>query len=142
MLISKPHGSIQWKDLLEETSYRFTFLFGFAGIIFSLLFLTFIARTFGDRVSESMLPYGGDYFAFVVVGIAIYSFLGAALQRLAQVIRQAQVMGTLEALLSTRTSLATIVLCLTNDFIWWIPFGLYLYDSWPAFRRDLAETRR
>ena len=25
----------------------------------------------------------------------------------------------------------TIVLCLTNDFIWWIPFTLYLYDAWP-----------
>jgi hypothetical protein len=28
---------------------------------------------------------------------------------------------------------ATAVLCLTNDFIWWIPFALYLYDAWPAF---------
>ena len=24
------------------------------------------------------------------------------------------------------------VLCLTNDLIWWIPFGLYLYDARPA----------
>lgn len=31
---------------------------------------------------------------------------------------------------------ATIVLCLTNDLIWWIPFSLYLKDSWPFFRRD------
>jgi hypothetical protein len=28
------------------------------------------------------------------------------------------------------------VLCVTNDVIWWIPFGLYLHDSWPAFRQD------
>jgi hypothetical protein len=27
---------------------------------------------------------------------------------------------------------STIVLCLTNDFIWWIPFGLYLYDAWKS----------
>lgn len=26
---------------------------------------------------------------------------------------------------------STIVLCLTNDFIWWIPFLLYLYDARP-----------
>jgi hypothetical protein len=25
----------------------------------------------------------------------------------------------------------TIVLCATNDLIWWIPFGIYLYDAWP-----------
>jgi hypothetical protein len=35
--------------------------------------------------------------------------------------------------------LATIVLCFTNDLIWWIPFALYLRDSWPFFRRSLAE---
>jgi len=27
-------------------------------------------------------------------------------------------------------------LCLTNDFIWWIPFALYLRDAWPAFTGD------
>lgn len=32
--------------------------------------------------------------------------------------------------------LASIVLCVTNDFIWWLPFGLYLADAWPSFRRD------
>lgn len=32
---------------------------------------------------------------------------------------------------------ATIVLCLTNDFIWWIPFGIYLADSWNGYRNDL-----
>jgi hypothetical protein len=26
---------------------------------------------------------------------------------------------------------ATIVLSLTNDVVWWIPFGLYLYDARP-----------
>jgi len=31
------------------------------------------------------------------------------------------------------------VLCLTNDFIWWIPFALYLYDAWPAWRRQISE---
>jgi hypothetical protein len=35
---------------------------------------------------------------------------------------------------------ATLILCLTNDFIWWIPFALYLYDSWPHFRRSFHET--
>ena len=30
---------------------------------------------------------------------------------------------------------AAVVLCLTNDFLWWVPFGLYLHDSWPEYRR-------
>ena len=31
---------------------------------------------------------------------------------------------------------SAFVLCLTNDVIWWIPFGLYLRDAWPMFRQD------
>jgi hypothetical protein len=27
---------------------------------------------------------------------------------------------------------ATAVLCLTNDLVWWIPFGLYLHDARPT----------
>src|SRR5690349_2646635 len=37
---------------------------------------------------------------------------------------------------------ATIVLCITNDLIWWIPFSLYLYDAWPAFRSSFRSDRR
>ena len=33
---------------------------------------------------------------------------------------------------------ATLVLCLTNDFIWWVPFSLYLWDAWPGYRRTFA----
>jgi len=35
---------------------------------------------------------------------------------------------------------ATILLCLTNDLIWWIPFSLYLYDAWPFYLRELRQT--
>ena len=35
---------------------------------------------------------------------------------------------------------ATLLLSLTNDFIWWIPFSLYLYDAWPFFRRDFKSA--
>src|SRR5436189_6209297 len=31
---------------------------------------------------------------------------------------------------------SSIVLCLTNDFVWWVPFGLYLSDAWPVVRRE------
>jgi len=27
---------------------------------------------------------------------------------------------------------ATLVLCLANDVLWWLPFGFYLYDAWPG----------
>jgi len=34
---------------------------------------------------------------------------------------------------------STIILSVTNDFIWWIPFAFYLYDAWPFWREDLKR---
>lgn len=34
---------------------------------------------------------------------------------------------------------ASAILCLSNDFIWWIPFAIYLYDSWSWFRQDFSK---
>lgn len=33
---------------------------------------------------------------------------------------------------------SAVVLCLTNDLIWWVPFGLYLKDAWPGFEAELS----
>jgi len=35
---------------------------------------------------------------------------------------------------------STLILCITNDFIWWVPFSIYLYDAWPFFRRDFEAA--
>ena len=32
--------------------------------------------------------------------------------------------------------ISAIVLCLTNDFLWWLPFGLYLHDAWPFYEQE------
>jgi hypothetical protein len=37
---------------------------------------------------------------------------------------------------------ATLVLCLTNDLLWWAPFSLYLWDAWPAFRGTFGAEGR
>jgi hypothetical protein len=47
--------------------------------------------------------------------------------------------GWLTLVLRGRWAVATAVLCVTNDLIWWIPFGIYLYDAWPA-RRPHSKT--
>jgi hypothetical protein len=35
--------------------------------------------------------------------------------------------------------IAASVLCLTNDLIWWVPFGLYLKDAWPHYKQGLMS---
>jgi hypothetical protein len=41
--------------------------------------------------------------------------------------------GLLPLVVSGQWPVRTVVLCLTNDLIWWIPFALYLHDSWRFF---------
>jgi hypothetical protein len=48
--------------------------------------------------------------------------------------------GWLHLVWSGQWPLTTLVLCATNDLLWWVPFGLYLYDAWPA-RLSIAESR-
>jgi len=47
-------------------------------------------------------------------------------------------LGLAQLIVTHRWPPATIILCLTNDFIWWIPFALYLRDAWPSFRRSFS----
>jgi hypothetical protein len=35
--------------------------------------------------------------------------------------------------------LETVILVLTNDLIWWCPFGVYLYDAWPLFLDEIER---
>src|SRR5262245_22828416 len=40
---------------------------------------------------------------------------------------------------------STIVLCLTNDLIWWIRFAIYLYAAWPlrgSWYEDRTDQNR
>ena len=46
---------------------------------------------------------------------------------------------SLEVEISGRWPWQTLILCVTNDLVWWIPFGLYLRDAWPRFRDDRAQ---
>jgi hypothetical protein len=36
----------------------------------------------------------------------------------------------------------TVILVVTNDLIWWIPFAWYLRDAWPDFRSSPARPGR
>ena len=45
--------------------------------------------------------------------------------------------GLAQLILTHQWPLRSIILCVTNDFIWWIPFALYLKDAWPFFLDDI-----
>ena len=52
---------------------------------------------------------GGSYFGFVVIGLVLLPFLDASIYQVAAALRQEQMMGTLEAIVATPVSLASIL---------------------------------
>ena len=45
--------------------------------------------------------------------------------------------GLAGLILSGQWPPSTLILCLTNDLIWWIPFALYLKHAWPFFYQEI-----
>jgi len=48
--------------------------------------------------------------------------------------------GLIQLIASGAWPMKSVVLCVTNDFIWWIPFAIYLYDCRNA-RRETSVAR-
>lgn len=110
-MLRKPLSFLK-KDLLMEVSYKFSFVLQFASIFFSVVMFYFVGKLLGEAptVQKSISEYGGNYFAFVLIGIAFQNYLSVGLGSFANNIRAEQMIGTLEAMLVTPTRLATIVL--------------------------------
>lgn len=96
------------RDFLTAWSYRLTFFSDGVGLLAQALLFYFL----GLLVDESRLPsFGGapvSYLEFVAIGITISAFVALGLSRVAGAIRNEQLTGTLESLLMTPTSAATM----------------------------------
>jgi ABC-2 type transport system permease protein len=98
------------RDISLALSYRLSFLMQLFGIIFSVASFYFLSRLFGGALVPQLEQYGGDYFSFVLIGLAFSGYLGLSLSNFAQSIREGQMMGTLEIMLLSPTRLSTILL--------------------------------
>ena len=98
------------RDLIVAWSYRFAFF----SDAFALALQAFLFYFVGLLVDPSKLPeFGGkpvSYMEFVAIGIALAAFLQVGLGRIATAMRREQMIGTLESILMTPTSPATIQL--------------------------------
>ena len=115
------------RDMIVAWSYRFAFF----SDAFSLVLQAFLFYFVGLLVDDSKLPeYGGSqvsYMEFVAVGIALAAFVQIGLGRISAAMRQEQMIGTLEAILLTPTSPATIQLgSVVYDLIY-VPLRTAIY---------------
>lgn len=126
-LIRKPFAFVL-RDLRNALSYRFEVMLIVTEVFFvSILFyflaqlvdLSAIVDTSGANIPDWLR--GTDFFGFILIGVAVSSFLNVSLNGFASQVREAQMTGTFEALLVTPTSIPVIILSST--------FGSFAFAS-------------
>lgn len=99
------------RDLRIQASYKFAFMLELFSSIFPIISFYFVSKLIRKDGAESLGQYGGDYFPFVMVGVALTQYFLIALRTFADTLRRSQMTGCLEAILSTRTSPRIVILC-------------------------------
>jgi ABC-2 type transport system permease protein len=96
------------RDFLVQWSYRLSFLTSFIGLFGGALIFYFV----GKMVDPAAIPTVGgkqvSYLEFAVVGMTLGGFVHLGLERVSAALRNEQLMGTLESLLTTPTSSQTV----------------------------------
>jgi ABC-2 type transport system permease protein len=124
--ISKPLAFV-YRDFISESTYKFAFFVEFFEILISVLTFFFFSKLLGKTVIPYLEPYGGNYFSFVLIGIALFSYLQISMNSFSSSIRQGQIYGTLEALLVTQTEIPTIILSSSLYSFIWTSFRVIVY---------------
>lgn len=99
------------KDARIALSYRFQFLFQFVQIFFSVAVAFYIGKMVAGSGESAMLQrYGGNYFAFALIGLAVNSYLRAGLVSVTNDMRQMMNQGIFEAVCATPIDYASLLL--------------------------------
>lgn len=108
-VLAKPIAFFK-RDFKIAVSYRLHFVTQGLGIFLTTFSFFLLSRMVEGQHITELTPYGGDYFSFVLIGIALTDYLAISTNTFATEIRTSQIVGTLESLLVTPTSIATILL--------------------------------
>ncbi len=109
MLIQKTIAFVK-RDFFIDSSYKFAFVLELLATVFPILSFYFVGKLIHARTVESLSRYGGEYFPFVMIGIALTQYFMLALRTFAGTIRRGQMAGCLEAMLSTATRPETTII--------------------------------
>ncbi len=110
------------KEFHLAASYRLTFVAGAGSTFAAVLMFYLLAKFVGGGASGLLAAYGGDFFSFVLIGIAFQGYLGLSLDAMAGSFRAEQVLGTLEAAAATSTPLPVLA---AGSILWQL-----LQTSW------------
>jgi ABC-2 type transport system permease protein len=97
------------KGLLVDSSYRAAFVLRLVGGLLPLTFFFFLQELVNEQ-DPRLQKYGGSYFGFVAIGVALTQYFNSALSACVKEVRNAQMSGVLEATFSTTSSPRAVVL--------------------------------
>lgn len=99
------------RDAKIQLSYRLQAFFQLAALFSICVTFFFLAHMLRGVESSigTLERYGGSYFGFVIIGLAASSYIDSSLRSFSTSIRTAQMTGTFEAMLATRTRIGTLV---------------------------------
>jgi ABC-2 type transport system permease protein len=104
-------------------SYRLNFLSRYISPLTSIVFFYFLAQVFRASGNTVLRNYGGDYFAFLLLGGAFSVYLGLCLRIFSEHLREELLQGTLEPLVVTATPMT---LSLLGPSIWSVLEGTFI----------------
>ncbi len=115
------------RDWQTETRYRMSFIMQVFGIAFGVVTFFYVGRLVGNAAAPYLARYGGDYFSFVLIGIALDSYLTTGLTSFVGRLREAQGAGTLEAMLMSPTRPELLIVFSSLWDFAWTTFQIVVY---------------
>ena len=94
----------------QASAYRLAFATRYLAMLTSIIFFYFLAQLYQASHSRILQDYGGDYFAFLLLGGACSTYLGLCLRTFAQHVQEELMLGTLEPLVATATPMTLSLL--------------------------------
>jgi ABC-2 type transport system permease protein len=121
------------QDFLAAMSYRARMLLSLAGLVIMTIPVYFVAQALQPTMAETIESQGGQYFAFVVVGMAVYRLLQVVVDSLSRSFTVGIRTGTLEALFATPTGLSPMVAGMMGYPILWAAFEVLVLLGFASF---------
>jgi ABC-2 type transport system permease protein len=102
-----------------QRSYRVSMVLSILSLGITVLPVYFVSKALQPYVASSIVNQGGNYFGFLVIGFIAIIFVSTSVNSIPDAVGTGIGTGTLEALLSTRASIPSILAGMVGyGFVW------------------------
>jgi ABC-2 type transport system permease protein len=124
-------AAVLLRDWLTAIRYGGASVLYAVSLVFEVAAFYFVARAVGPGYR----PDGFDFFSFIVIGTGVWGFFLAAVSSFVTTIREAQISGAMEVLMTTSTRPSLLVALLATSTILRdaVQLGLYLVAGFLLF---------